>query len=248
MKKLGLIGRWREFPAAGLTIEGDGVREVEIRFNTMERTIVTVEELQLIEKSSPDEKQRGGEEVKGRRIKPARKALLGVVNGLETYSFRAVLPCVIRAEQQDEKPSTVFYQTEAGQNYAIDGEHLRDFTVPFMGRMERNPELDQIRFEFKQQLREMGGMLGEFAAFKRQMEMAKNGQGSEANGNPDKEPRPASRGAGRGDKPLGQGAEGDAGRSPSPQPEVQPATDEGDTGGSPPEDTGVRRGADKASG
>lgn len=235
MKKLGLIGRWREFPAAGLTIEGDGIREVEIRFNTMERTIVSVEEPAVLQVSSPDEKQRGGEEVKGRRVKPARKALLGVVNGLETYSFRALLPCVIKAEQHGDKPSTVFYQTEAGQNYAIDGEHLRDFTVPFMGRMERNPELDQIRFEFKQQLREMGGMLGEFAAFKRQMERAKNGKSDETDLDPDKKPSPAARSAGRGDKPLGQGAEGDAGRPASPQPEIQAAADEGDPGGSSPE-------------
>lgn len=237
MKKLGLIGRWREFPAAGLTIEGDGVREVEIRFNTMERTIVTVEEQGHLQVLEPDNKHRSGEEVKGRKVVPSRRTLLGVVNGLETFSFRALLPCVIKLEEHGEQASTVFYQTEAGQNFAIDGEHLRDFTVPFMGRMERNPELDQIRFEFKQQLREMGGLLGEFAAFKRHMEATRNVKGDEANIDPDKEPRPAARGAGRGDKPLGQGAEGDAGRSASPQPEIQEPTDEGDQGGSPSEDT-----------
>lgn len=237
MKKLGLIGRWREFPATGLTIEGDGIREVEIRFNTMERTIVTVEEEGRLEVAPVDAHQRGGEEVRSRKLVPAARTLLGVVDGLETFSFRAALPCKIKVEQDGDAASTVFYQTEAGQNYAIDAEHLRDFTVPFMGRAERNPEIDALRFELKQQLRDMGGLLGEFAAFKRQMEMAKNVQGDEANEHADKEPRQAARGAGRREQPVGRGAEGDAERSASPQPEIQGTADAGDPGGSAPEDT-----------
>lgn len=236
MRKLGLVGRWQEFPASGISIDGRGVREVEIRFNTMERTIVYVVEPETVAEVLQGDSPRGDGTTKASVKRAGKKTLLGVVDGLEAFNFRANLPCRVEVVQEGEKASSVFYDTEAGRNFTIDGEHLRDFTVPMIGRRDRNPELEAVQFAVKQQLREMGSMMNEFLAFKRQMMEAEHGKGDETNVNANPKPRKGGKPAAN-PEPAGAGssADGDTGREIPDEPEIQAAAGEGDPGGSPSE-------------
>lgn len=240
MRKLGLLGRWRVFPASGnITIDGDGTREIEIRFNTMEQTVIYVEELEHLVTARRGDGERGEDTGHHKVPVPAQKTLLGVVDGLETFNFRAHLPCRIVIDQAGDA-SSVFFDTEAGKNYTIDGEHLRDFTVPMLGRRERNEELDAIRFEMRQEMRAMGGMFQEFMAFKNAMtrnvqEEKPSEQSSKAEQHADTKPDTGKDGT-AGDKTSGDvrsGVEKRPERSVPAHDEVQGTTTKGDPDGSP---------------
>lgn len=237
MRKLGLIGRWREFPASGMTLEGTGVREVEIRFNTMERTVIYVEEPETLEKVVQGDQERGEGTTHRKVPRPGSRTLLGVLDGLESFNFRAQLPCRLRVEQAEG--SSVFYDTEVGKNYTIDGEHLEDFTVPMIGRRERNEELDAMRYEMRQQMREQSQMFAEFMAFQRAA-MTKSVQEEKPDGKSNETDKPAKPEPGKPETGADSGAGGDVRPSPEKRPErtvpshgeVQGATAKGDQGGS----------------
>lgn len=156
MRKLGLIGRWALVPTAGLILNNTKPRGVQISFNTVDKTVLSLQEYETLD----------GLAEKG---KEGPKRLLGSVDGLETFEFRVRGAVKIVVDHYDpNNASPVWYFTEEGENYAIDGEALRDFTVPMIGRRERNEELDAIRFEMRQEMRKQQAMFKEFLEFQSQ--------------------------------------------------------------------------------
>lgn len=216
MRKLGLLARWAEFPPTGITLEGGKPRTVQIDFNTSARVAVTARAL--------------GQGDSPSRVE--RAVLLGVVDGLESFEFRVEGDVVVEIEHIGE-PSKVFYWTGEGRNFAIDGEHLRDFAVPMIGRQARNPELDALRYEMRTQMQQYGELFAQFMA----------SQVKVPNETPPKTGKPTKKEPAKG-KPdaashesdnSGSRAGGDPERGVSPNPEVVGTADEGEAeGGEPP--------------
>lgn len=253
MRKLGLIGRWQQVPASGeFTVDGNGVRQVAIRFNTMDRVLISIQESDREERVRAGA-ERGEESSRLKTVVPGDAKPLGVVEGLEEFEFRASLPAVIKVHPLTDGGGSVFFSTDAGQNYTIDAEHLRDFTVPMIGRRERNAEMDMVRFEMRQQMREFADM---FEAFRRERAVgsvdqgvspSRNGSAGDSSVKSAKNevsPEPESDDASGAEAGAASGnvrgrSGSDAGRSISEKPEVQrAAAASGEAGGSPG-DTGV---------
>lgn len=231
MRKLGLIGRWALMPAAGLSFTLNKARMVQFEVNTTEKTVFVLDDLPGLHNLG--------------EVKPP--ALLGAVEGLETFEFRVSGPFRISAVQADpEAPSQVWYATEEGLNFAIDGEHLRDYTVPMIGRRERNEEMDRLRFEMRQEMRQQQAFFKEFMQFQeaRAQQGAKqkepeNGEGDEAQGDAEGKSGNTKSGAGgsgnnRNDR---SSAKVDPKRAVPKNGNVQQSADEGDKDGGAPEDT-----------
>lgn len=229
MRKLGLIGRWASLPAAGVSFTLEKPRQVEIEVNTMDRVTFWVEYL-------PGPWNAG-------EVPPA--AFLGAVDGLETFDFRVAGPFRFKAVHYDpNNASEVWYATQEGLNFAIDGEHLRDFTVPMIGRRERNEEMDRLRFEMRQEMRQQAEFFKEFLQFQNQRAAVKtdtkqNGKGNEAQGDTEDQSgdtKPEAGGAG-GDKNNRRRSQVDPKRPASKNGDVQQSADEGDTDGRASADT-----------
>lgn len=215
MKKLGLLGRWAEFPPTGMVLEGSKPRTIQIEFNTSAKVAVTAREL-------------------GQGDSPSRiggSVLVGVVEGLEAFEFRVDGDVQIEIEHLGE-PSKVFFFTSEGRNFTIDGEHLRDFAVPMIGRQTRNPELDALRYEMRTQMQQYGELFAQFMATQMR---GQNAAPAKASKPTDK--KPAKGGASSGGPESGDGgprAGGDPERSVSEGPEMAGTTDESEAEGGEP--------------
>lgn len=224
MRKLGLIGRWGVIPAAGLHFDGKP-RLVSFSFNTTAKTVITVRDL--------PGRHNGGEVLS--------PVLLGAVDGLETFEFRVPGPFKIEVEHYDpETPSQVWYATDEGMNFAIDGEAYRDFTVPMIGRRERNEALDALRFEMRQELRQQQAMFRDFMEYQQQAaskaattEAPANGKGDKTNVDPDKKPvdGKAPAGGAGGNNNGGSGAKVDPKRAAPADADVQQPADKANQDG-----------------
>lgn len=234
MKKIGLLGRWAEFPPTGLTFNGSKPRTITISFNTTDRVAVYAadswwEELEV-----------------GRRTRETPPTLLGIVDGLEVFEFRCQGDAKLALAYDGDARPAVWYQTSEGENYAIDAEHLRDFTVPMLGRRSRDPEQEAFRYEMRQQMAQYGALFAQFMAMQKASGNVHTPSPEQADQEPSANNGTADSAGDTGN--VRSGAAGDAERKSPENGDVSASAREGDAGRSPSGDTGIRAGDDKANG
>lgn len=217
MQKIGIIGRWAEFPPTGMFFHGTDkskTRTIVIEFNSTARVAVMAKEVRA------DKDPRA----------QAEAVLVGVIDGLAAFEFRAAGDVEVYLIYLDDvSPSKVWFATEEGRNYAIDNEHLRDFAVPMLGRRERNPEMDAFRFEMKQQMLAQQQMFAEWMVTQKVQKEPEHGQSDEAKQPAkDKSGDPPASAGGSGDKDVRSSAEVSPERGVPAHAEVQGAATEGD--------------------
>lgn len=223
MQKLGVIGRWAEFPPTGMMFEAADkakTRTIVVEFNTTARVAVTAQEV-------------GSAREPNKARKPV---LVGVVDGLAAFEFRVAGDVKLEIIYLDDHPACkVWFATDEGRNYAIDSEHLRDFAVPMVGRRERNPEMDAFRFEMKQTVLAQQAMFAEWMKMQTSNRDAGNGKGYEAKQPAEKESADAAAGGGSGGgENVRPSSEVGAERGVPAHSEIQGAATEGDPDRSAP--------------
>lgn len=149
MKRIHNVSKWALYdPKTGLTFEGMPGRRIELQFNTVTKARVVLV----------------GEE---------RNTFLAVIDGMDRIEFSAderIVDIVVTSDDE------VWYFTNEGQQAAVSRPEAVSFTR-MMSRRQRNPQLERMMFEMRQNEARREAILqaqsAEFAKFQADREALK---------------------------------------------------------------------------